>query len=202
MGEKADEAFEGSPQLPPPIPYGPCTNIRSKFRWDFCSSPGVSGPQQTVGGTELGPSGPGRTDPIAHGPENCFHDFEKMDKDQDLVETGVHLGPIQVLGHVRRSRNNRRSLVRSIGVLLHVLRKIRLLSVTLATVGADVCLYMLRLLVLGDVLEEGLLVGEALVAGVALVRLVSLVAPRVGLQVGQLGERLRATWQETLRKQL
>ena len=34
MGEKADEAFEGSPQLPPPIPYGPCTNIRSKFRWD------------------------------------------------------------------------------------------------------------------------------------------------------------------------
>ena len=141
-------------------------------------------------------------DPIAHGPENCFHDFEKIDKDQDLVETGVHLGPIQVLGHVRRSRNNRRSLVRSISVLLHVLRKIRLLSVTLATVGADVCLYMLRLLVLGDVLEEGLLVGEALVAGVALVRLVSLVAPRVGLQVGQLGERLRATWQETLRKQL
>ena len=36
MGEKADEAFEGSPQLPPPIPYGPCSNIRSKFRkWDF-----------------------------------------------------------------------------------------------------------------------------------------------------------------------
>jgi len=115
-----------------------------------------------------------------------------------LVETGVHLGPIQVLGHVRRSRNNRRSLVRSISVLLHVLRKIRLLSVTLATVGADVCLYMLRLLVLGDVLEEGLLVGEALVAGVALVRLVSLVAPRVGLQVGQLGEGLRATWYPAL----
>ena len=135
-------------------------------------------------------------DPIAHGPENCFHDFEKIDKDQDLVETGVHLGPIQVLGHVRRSRNNRRSLVRSISVLLHVFRKIRLLSVTLATVGADVCLYMLRLLVLGDVLEEGLLVGEALVAGVALVRLVSLVAPRVGLQVGQLGEGLRATWRQ------
>jgi len=35
---------------------------------------------------------------------------------------------------------------------------------------------------------------EAFVAGVALVRLVSLVAPRVGLQVGQLGEGLGATW--------
>ena len=55
---------------------------------------------------------------------------------------------------------------------------------------------------LGYMLEQGLLVGKALVAGVALVRLVALVAPRVGLQVGQLGERLRATWQETLRKQL
>ena len=58
------------------------------------------------------------------------------------------------------------------------------------------CLYMLGLLVLGDVLKEGLFVGEALVAGVALVRLVSLVASRVGLQVRQLGERLRATWQQ------
>ena len=61
-------------------------------------------------------------------------------------------------------------------MLLHVLCKIRLVRVTLSTVGADVCLYMLGLLVLGDVLKEGLLVGEALVAGVALVRLVSLVA--------------------------
>ena len=87
-------------------------------------------------------------------------------------------------------------------MLLHVLRQVGLLSVTLATVGADVRLQVLRLLVLGDVLEQGDLVVEALVAGVALVRLVSLVAPRVGLQVGQLGERLRATWQETLRKQL
>ena len=57
------------------------------------------------------------------------------------------------------------------------------------------CLYMLRLLVLRDVLEQRLLVSKALVAGVALVRLVSLVAPRVGLQVGQLGEGLGATWQ-------
>ena len=67
------------------------------------------------------------------------------------------------------------------------------MGVALATVGTDVCLYMLRLLVLGDVLEQGLLVREALVAGVALVGLVSLVAPGVGLQVGQLGEGLGAT---------
>ena len=63
---------------------------------------------------------------------------------------------------------------------------------------------MLGLLVLGDVLKQGYLVVEALVAGVALVRLVSLVASRVGLQVRQLGERLRASWEkkqsETVRK--
>ena len=53
---------------------------------------------------------------------------------------------------------------------------------------------MLGLLVFGYVVKQGLLVGEALVAGVTLVRLVSLVAPRVGLQVGQLGEGLGATW--------
>ena len=47
---------------------------------------------------------------------------------------------------------------------------------------------------LGDVLKQRDLVVEALVAGVALVRLVSLVASRVGLQVGQLGESLCATW--------
>ena len=69
------------------------------------------------------------------------------------------------------------------------------MGVALAAVGTDVRLYMLRLLVLGDVLEQRLLVREALVAGVALVRLVSLVAPGVGLQVGQLGEGLGATWQ-------
>ena len=67
------------------------------------------------------------------------------------------------------------------------------MCVALATIGTDVCLYMLRLLVLRDVLEQRLLVSKALVAGVALVRLVSLVAPRVGLQVGQLGEGLGAT---------
>ena len=52
---------------------------------------------------------------------------------------------------------------------------------------------MLGLLMFGYVVKQGLLVSEALVAGVTLVRLVSLVAPRVGLQVGQLGEGLGAT---------
>ena len=55
---------------------------------------------------------------------------------------------------------------------------------------------MLGLLVFGYVVEQGLLVGEALVAGVTLVGLVRLVTPGVGLQVGQLGERLRATWRQ------
>ena len=47
---------------------------------------------------------------------------------------------------------------------------------------------------LGDVLQQGGLVCEALVAGVALVRLVTLMASRMRLQVGELTERLRATW--------
>jgi hypothetical protein len=66
------------------------------------------------------------------------------------------------------------------------------LGVALPAVGADVGLDVLGLLVLGDVLEQGLLVSKALVAGVALVGLVSLVTPGVGLQVGQLGEGLGA----------
>ena len=53
---------------------------------------------------------------------------------------------------------------------------------------------MLGLLVLGDVLQEGGLVSEALVAGLTLVRLVRLVTPRVALQVGQLREGLGAAW--------
>jgi hypothetical protein len=60
------------------------------------------------------------------------------------------------------------------------------LSVTFSTIGADVGLDVLGLLMLGDVLKERLFVGKALVAGVALVWLVCLVAPGVGLQVGQL----------------
>ena len=129
------------------------------------------------------------------------------------VTVAVHLGPVAVLRWTSQVTHrgrwvrcslcyNWRPLICPISVLLHVFSQVRLLSVTFSTVGTDVRLQVLRLLVLGDVLEQGDLVVEALVAGVALVRLVSLVAPRVGLQVGQLGKRLRATWQETLRKQL
>ena len=78
------------------------------------------------------------------------------------------------------------------------------LRVALPAILADVRLEVLGLLVLRNVLEERGLVDEAFVARVALVRLVSLVAARVGLQVRQLGEGLRATWggQERVRKQL
>ena len=53
---------------------------------------------------------------------------------------------------------------------------------------------MLRLLVFGYVVEQGLLVSKTLIAGVTLVGLVSLVTAGVGLQVGQLGEGLGAAW--------
>ena len=53
---------------------------------------------------------------------------------------------------------------------------------------------MFGLLVLGNMLQESGLVSKALVAGLAFVRLVSLVTPGVGLQVGQLGEGLGAAW--------
>ena len=53
---------------------------------------------------------------------------------------------------------------------------------------------MLRLLMLGYVVEQGLLVGETFIAGVTLVGFVSLMTAGVGLQVGQLGEGLGATW--------
>ena len=68
------------------------------------------------------------------------------------------------------------------------------LRVALPTVGTNVCLYMLRLLVLGYVVEQRLLVSETLIAGVTLVGFVSLMTPGVRLQVGQLGEGLGATW--------
>ena len=42
--------------------------------------------------------------------------------------------------------------------------------------------------------EKSGLVSETFVAGLTFVRLVSLMTPRVGLQVGQLGEGLGATW--------
>jgi hypothetical protein len=98
-------------------------------------------------------------------------------------------------GRRRRSAavpGDRRSLVGTLGVLLHVLAEVGLLRVGLAAVLADVRLEMLGLLVLGDVLEQRRLVREALVARVALVRLVRLVAARVRLQVAQLREGLVA----------
>ena len=52
---------------------------------------------------------------------------------------------------------------------------------------------MFRLLVFGNVVEEGVLVDEALVAGVALVGLVRLVASGVRLEVGELREGFRAS---------
>ena len=53
---------------------------------------------------------------------------------------------------------------------------------------------MFGLLVLRNMLQQGGLVSKALVAGLAFVRFVSLMTPGVGLQVGQLGEGLGATW--------
>ena len=53
---------------------------------------------------------------------------------------------------------------------------------------------MFGLLVLGNMFQESGLVSKALVAGLTFVRLVSLMTAGVGLQVGQLGEGLRATW--------
>ena len=67
------------------------------------------------------------------------------------------------------------------------------LGVALSTIGTNVCLYVLRLLMLGYVVEQGLLVGETFIAGVTLVGFVSLMTAGVGLQVGQLGEGLGAT---------
>ena len=55
-----------------------------------------------------------------------------------------------------------------------MLGKISLLGVALAAVGTNMCLNMLRLLVLGDVFKEGRLFVEALVAGVTLVRFICL----------------------------
>ena len=67
------------------------------------------------------------------------------------------------------------------------------LCVTLPTVGTDVGFYMFRFLMFRNMLEQGLLISKTFVAGVALVGFICLVAPGVGLQVGQLRERFRAT---------
>ena len=69
--------------------------------------------------------------------------------------------------------------VAPVGVLLHVFGQVGLLRVRLAAELADVGLQVLRLLVLRDVVQQGVLVDEALVARVALVRLVCLVASAV-----------------------
>ena len=68
------------------------------------------------------------------------------------------------------------------------------MRVALPTVGTNVCLNVLRLLMLGYVVEQGLLVSKTFIAGVTLVGLVRLMTPRVRLQVGQLGEGLGAAW--------
>lgn len=113
---------------------------------------------------------------------------------QPLVQVANHrvrtdFGPVVVLmvgGHrvYRRPEaraDDRWSLVRPLRVLLHMLRQIGLLGVTLTAVLADVRFQVLRLLVLRYVLEQTRLVGEALVTGVTLVRLVGLVASGMAL---------------------
>ena len=72
------------------------------------------------------------------------------------------------------------------------------LCVAFPTVGTYVCLYMLRFFVFGYVVEQGLLVRETFVAGVTLVGLVCLVTSGVRLQVRQLGEGLRTTYNRNI----
>jgi len=76
-----------------------------------------------------------------------------------------HLGRVPVL-----------LLLRLLGVLLQMLLEVGLLRVRLAAQTANVRLQVLGVLVLGNVLQQGHLVGEALVAGVTLERLVGLMA--------------------------
>ena len=74
-----------------------------------------------------------------------------------------------------------------------MLGQVGLLGVALPAVGADVGFKMLGLLMLGDMLKKGGFIMETFVAGVALVGFIRLVAPGVGLQVGQLRERFSAS---------
>ena len=46
-----------------------------------------------------------------------------------LVQAGVHLGPVEILRHVGGARYDGRTFVGSVGVLLHVLSKVRFLEV-------------------------------------------------------------------------
>jgi len=84
---------------------------------------------------------------------------------RDVLLVGSHLGRVPVL-----------LLLRFLGVLLQMLLEVGLLRVRLAAQTADVRLQVLGVLVLGNVLQQGHLVGEALVAGVALERLIGLMA--------------------------
>lgn len=129
---------------------------------------------------------------------------------QTVVQVADHrlrtdLGPVVVLvvGHrvyrwPESGADDGWSFIGALRVLLHVLRQIGLLGVALAAVLTDVGLEVLRLLVLGYVLEQARLVRETLVAGVALVGLVGLVAARMALQIAQLTEGLRAAGVPTL----
>lgn len=60
--------------------------------------------------------------------------------------------------------SNRGPFIRAFAVFLHVLRQIRLLRIRFSTILADVCFQMLRFLMLGNVLQQRWLIGEAFVA--------------------------------------
>ena len=75
-----------------------------------------------------------------------------------------------------------------------MLGQVGLLGVALPAVRADVGLDVFRIFVFGNVLQERSLLGETFVAGVTLVGLVCLVTSGVRLQVRQLGEGLRTTY--------
>ena len=109
-------------------------------------------------------------------------------------QPGIHLGARRRVA----VRHNALGRVRVSGVLAHVTGQVRLLRVGLAADAADVGLDVLRLRMLGDVLAEALLVGEALVARVTSIWLVGHVRAGVRLEVGQLREGLPASRMLTL----
>lgn len=100
---------------------------------------------------------------------------------------GTDFGPIAVLGdHVRVAGYTHAtcgkalsSLLRSLDMFLQVLLEICLLGVGLPAVLTNVGFQMLRLLVLGNVIKQRVLVDETLVAGITFERLISRMTPRV-----------------------
>ena len=93
----------------------------------------------------------------------------------------------------RNSRSSSRSsqkssLLHSICMFSHVLCQVRLLSVTLSTIFADVSLEMLGFLVFRDVFQERSFVSETFVTTVTFEWFVRLMTARVGLKVRQLRE--------------